>query len=439
MRRLGIMHIWGREDFVEPAVRQDLEMPIVDVLAVSTECLHPYVRRYEDGSEEIVMELLEQYPGQIVHVPLMLDSGVWKNNICDAYTQMLEALNPEEGDVIWELPVDEFYFRETVRELTDFAHDHPDFVSLRFHQRIIGPDMDHFIQTKVTRIHRYFRGRYFAPATFFVPCEETFVELSIPGYSYQLARGWCYLAEQWTAEAGDFAKKKARWAEYVFTAYDPSDEERGKQLNKEHTGVYGYWPTGEDGNSLSSDTGPHPEFIESSEFRKRVYDFRKAYQPFRARIPLTKLKGRSGLHIAEVGVQKGHHACGICHDLAPERLYLVDPYKAFQGRGGPTPQVVVDLWEREAHRRLAPFGDSIVWIKKTSVEASREFDDESLDAVYIDDNHLEEYVRASIQVWWPKVKPGGILCGHDYYQNEPGVILAVNEFAERNGLKLETD
>lgn len=61
---------------------------------------------------------------------------------------------------------------------------------------------------------------------------------------------------------------------------------------------------------------------------------------------------------------------------------------------------------------------------KTSVEAATEFENESLDAVFIDGDHREASVNADIEAWLPKIKPYGILCGHDF--DEAGVSAAVH-------------
>ena len=58
---------------------------------------------------------------------------------------------------------------------------------------------------------------------------------------------------------------------------------------------------------------------------------------------------------------------------------------------------------------------NIIKVKKTSLEASKDFGDESLDAVYIDAEHDEGSVKSDIQAWWPKVKVGGYLSGHDMW------------------------
>jgi predicted O-methyltransferase YrrM len=63
----------------------------------------------------------------------------------------------------------------------------------------------------------------------------------------------------------------------------------------------------------------------------------------------------------------------------------------------------------------------------TTNEAVKLFDDESLDAVFIDADHSYEAVKLDIQNWMPKVRRGGILAGHDYVPSWPGVVRAVDE------------
>lgn len=62
-----------------------------------------------------------------------------------------------------------------------------------------------------------------------------------------------------------------------------------------------------------------------------------------------------------------------------------------------------------------------------SVEMAKHFDDNSLDAVYIDAGHTYEEVVMDLVAWIPKVKPGGVICGDDYGIDFPGVTAAVNE------------
>jgi SAM-dependent methyltransferase len=64
----------------------------------------------------------------------------------------------------------------------------------------------------------------------------------------------------------------------------------------------------------------------------------------------------------------------------------------------------------------------------TSVRAARTFVDGSLDFVFLDGNHTYESVTEDLSVWWPKIKPGGFLGGHDYDSHWPDVVRAVDDF-----------
>lgn len=58
-------------------------------------------------------------------------------------------------------------------------------------------------------------------------------------------------------------------------------------------------------------------------------------------------------------------------------------------------------------------------ITMESLKASELYEDESLDFVFIDGDHRAESVYADLKAWWPKIKPGGLLAGHDYNNNGP--------------------
>jgi len=81
-------------------------------------------------------------------------------------------------------------------------------------------------------------------------------------------------------------------------------------------------------------------------------------------------------------------------------------------------------------------------VKGMSVEVARTVPDESLDWVYIDADHRYEGVRADLEAWFPKVRKGGVVSGHDYVKYAIGdyvfgVIEAVDEFCAEHGYKLE--
>jgi len=76
-------------------------------------------------------------------------------------------------------------------------------------------------------------------------------------------------------------------------------------------------------------------------------------------------------------------------------------------------------------------------LRMTSVEASKQFEDNSLDFIFIDGAHGYEYVKEDIEHWFPKLKKHGIIAGHDYDAGWEGVNRAVNEWAVANNLQIK--
>lgn len=76
-------------------------------------------------------------------------------------------------------------------------------------------------------------------------------------------------------------------------------------------------------------------------------------------------------------------------------------------------------------KNLEPVKDVVTIIRKTSVQAAKQFKNGSLDFVFIDGSHDTDSVCADIDAWLPKVKAGGIIAGHDYKTHRQ-VEIAVN-------------
>ncbi len=70
-------------------------------------------------------------------------------------------------------------------------------------------------------------------------------------------------------------------------------------------------------------------------------------------------------------------------------------------------------------------------VKMKSVDASKLYDDNTLDFVFIDGGHEYEFVKEDIEHWYPKVRDGGVIAGDDWEYGkrwDNGVQIAVNEF-----------
>ena len=72
----------------------------------------------------------------------------------------------------------------------------------------------------------------------------------------------------------------------------------------------------------------------------------------------------------------------------------------------------------------------------TSMEAVSKIPDASLDFVYIDGRHEFDFIMMDLIAWAPKVRAGGIVSGHDYYQfYRGGVVHAVNAYVLGHNIK----
>jgi hypothetical protein len=95
-----------------------------------------------------------------------------------------------------------------------------------------------------------------------------------------------------------------------------------------------------------------------------------------------------------------------------------------------------------ARELLDAFKEKIVWVKQLSNSAVNEIPS-GLDFVYIDGNHEYAFVADDIATYLPKLKVGGIIGGHDFYngfqRDHDGVVRAVTEFAVRNQLNLQVE
>lgn len=150
------------------------------------------------------------------------------------------------------------------------------------------------------------------------------------------------------------------------------------------------------------------------------------------------LKDHGMTTIAEIGVYKGEYTEVLAK--AGLTVYAIDPwdeaveYPYYNGKSNP--QAVEDENYAITKKRLEKC-PNVILIKRTSMDAIELFEDESLDAVYIDGNHSFKYVAEDIASWIKKVRKGGFVCGHDYfYGNKENfhVRYVVDAFVAAHGI-----
>jgi len=164
-----------------------------------------------------------------------------------------------------------------------------------------------------------------------------------------------------------------------------------------------------------------------------------------SRVELPEMLNRRGLVGVgvEVGVKKGGYSRLVLDTWRGSKLISVDPWlaesaDAYRDRANVT-QDEHELYYERASRDLAAFGArSEIW-RMTSLEAAALVPDDSLDFVFIDARHDYVSVLEDLGAWFPKLRAGAIIAGHDYVdgmleEGEFGVKRAVDEFFAAQGI-----
>ena len=154
------------------------------------------------------------------------------------------------------------------------------------------------------------------------------------------------------------------------------------------------------------------------------------------RVELAKYFHTLGFKVgAEIGVADGRYSEVLCQNIPDLFLFCVDPYLEYPGNSQDGNQKEQDKCEMIAKKRLQKY--KTVFVKKMSTDALCETDDNTLDFVYIDANHAFDYVMIDIINWTKKVRKGGIVSGHDYWNiRDFGVKDAVDVYTKAHGYKL---
>lgn len=137
----------------------------------------------------------------------------------------------------------------------------------------------------------------------------------------------------------------------------------------------------------------------------------------------------------EVGVAEGDYS-RVLLDANPQmEIYGVDPWIPYAGYKDYQKESTFARMYARTLEQTKDFPNYKI-IKKFSVEAAEDFEDNSLDFVYLDGNHSGEEVMKDMEAWNPKLKKGGILAGHDFTGRWPSLKKAVVAFAEIHHKKL---
>ena len=156
-----------------------------------------------------------------------------------------------------------------------------------------------------------------------------------------------------------------------------------------------------------------------------VKDTTKDLKDVRMSFIILQSANEKKLTCAEVGVWTGENAFNML-TIDPEmELHLIDDYTNIAVTDDNSQGNAEEVSEK-ARVRLEPFKDRVKFVYKQSEEAFLLYPDYYFDYVYIDGDHSYWGAYRDIKLWYPKVKVGGLLAGHDI--GMPSVAKAVLDF-----------
>ena len=169
---------------------------------------------------------------------------------------------------------------------------------------------------------------------------------------------------------------------------------------------------------------------------------------------LKRLAGIPNPTAVEVGVLRGKLSNYLLRNRTDLKLWMVDTWRELKpGTVGRQfaeehrdPCGQISQSEHDANRMCAcavadRFPGRATVAATDSASAAIIYDSAWFDMVFLDGGHWREQVAQDLDAWWPRVKPGGWIGGHDYGVEPMGVEVpgVVDPFFESLGLEVESD
>lgn len=151
-------------------------------------------------------------------------------------------------------------------------------------------------------------------------------------------------------------------------------------------------------------------------------------------------------HLLDLGDEIRGIELGVCWGVnsymllesCPNLVQLtgVDHFKSYKDWDREIPQHEQDHNYTKLLYNMDMLGPRFNLIRESTVNASTDFEPESQDFVFVDADHSMKAVLKDLDHYWPKLKPGGIMAGHD--GNLFGVNFAVTSWAKHHGIDPST-
>jgi hypothetical protein len=157
-------------------------------------------------------------------------------------------------------------------------------------------------------------------------------------------------------------------------------------------------------------------------------------------------RARNGAVFVEIGAYLGRSTAYLTSRILRAgksvRVYVIDLWDGWFHHDAqfsrPMNEGADVFWHFMHNLRSAGLDSVLCPLKMDSVQAASLFEDGSVDFVFLDGDHGYEPLKCDLAAWFPKVKPGGVLAGHDYVNDDfPGVRQAADEFFAARQLPLQ--
>ena len=136
----------------------------------------------------------------------------------------------------------------------------------------------------------------------------------------------------------------------------------------------------------------------------------------------------------EVGCKQGRTTGFMLSALPDLRVIAIDPWAAVPNSAEDYKEWDFKAIEAEFWKNVGENKERCDMLRTISEEAcadpyiERLFREDDIDMVFIDAGHDYDSCKQDIELWWPLIREGGMLCGHDYQHKFPGVMRAVAEY-----------
>lgn len=157
----------------------------------------------------------------------------------------------------------------------------------------------------------------------------------------------------------------------------------------------------------------------------------KSRNDFPAYLDLLGLHGNG----IEIGVRYGTFSAYVLKHWQCLRWCMVDAWKPLPDSidATQTTQEECDDWYRRTIKAMRSWKTKTRILRMMSVEAVKWFVDETFDFIYLDAGHTYPSASEDLHIWWPKLRPGGVFAGHDFFNGHvenkrPVVATEVDPF-----------